>query len=155
VKTPHGATVQGAFVRVIGATGPIAVRERRPGRYRFLLSPSESYEIVIDGPKQGFEFQTYRGILQYSAADEKCVFIRGDSRGFVPATSVLGEEIKWKGLSHNHRMQRQDLDIVLDYKWFTPIGFPPTLGNRVELLIDGEDGWAALGRADLNLSPTS
>lgn len=147
VKTPHGAVVQGAFVRVTGPLGTISVRERRPGRYRFLLSPGESYEIVIDGPKQGFEFQTYRGILHISATEEKCVLIRDHSIDFVHGASVLAEEIKGKTTSYNHRLKRQDLDAVLDYKWFTPIGFPPTLGNRVELLVDGEDGWADVARA--------
>lgn len=147
VKTPHGAVVQGAFVRVIGAPGSISVRERRPGRYRFLVSPGEDYEIIIEGPKQGFEFQTYRGILHISAADQKCVLIRGESTEFVPASSVLAEEIKGKTIFRKEQRKRQDLDVVLDYKWFTPIGFPPTLGNRVELLVDGEDGWANVARA--------
>jgi phosphatidylserine/phosphatidylglycerophosphate/cardiolipin synthase-like enzyme len=147
VKTPHGAAVQGAFVRVISSKGPINVREKMPGLYRFVLSPEQSYEIVIDGPKQSFEFQTYRGILQNSAQEAKRMSIRGPSSDFVPAQSVLAEEIKYKHLAIDNRIQRQVLDVVLDYKWFTPIGFPPTLGNRVELLIDGEDGWAAVARA--------
>src|SRR5262249_53239632 len=36
--------------------------------------------------------------------------------------------------------------LTLDYLWFTPIGYPPTLGNQVEVLIDGEEGWGAVAR---------
>lgn len=39
------------------------------------------------------------------------------------------------------------LRIVLDYLWFTPIGTPPTLGNRAAVLIDGEEAWGSVADA--------
>lgn len=146
VTTPHGVAVQGAFVRVVGPSGTVLGRERRPGRYRFRLSPGSQYEIMIDAPAGGVEFQTFRGIVHISAADEKCVFVGGASPSAVRADSVLGASILHEKVECRERHGRHVFDIVLDYKWFTPIGFPPTLGNCVELLIDGEDGWGAVAR---------
>lgn len=147
VTTPHGAAVQGAFVRIAGPLGTLVGRERRPGRYRFRLSSRDSYEIVIDARTGGFELQTFRAIVQFSAPDEKCITFSGSSLSSVRATSVLGGEIFSRNDDRRIKDRRQLFDVVLDYKWFTPIGFPPTLGNRVELLIDGEDGWGSVAHA--------
>lgn len=146
VRTPHGAAVQGAFVRVEGPLGTFVGRERRPGRYRFRLSPGTPYEILIDAGSGGFEFQTFRGTVHISSTDEKCMTGSGSSLPCVHATSVLGGQIISRNAECHENDGRQHFDVVIDYKWFTPIGFPPTLGNRVELLVDGEDGWGAVAR---------
>jgi phosphatidylserine/phosphatidylglycerophosphate/cardiolipin synthase-like enzyme len=39
------------------------------------------------------------------------------------------------------------LRVVLDYLWFTPIGYPPTLGNKVHVFVDGEESWRAVAAA--------
>jgi phosphatidylserine/phosphatidylglycerophosphate/cardiolipin synthase-like enzyme len=147
VTTPHGVAVQGAFVRIDGPMGTLVGRERRPGHYRFRLSPDASYEILIETRTGGFECQTFRGTIQPSATDEKCMTLSGPPRPSVRATSVLGGHIVSRNVNCFSNDRRQLFDVVLDYKWFTPIGFPPTLGNRVELLVDGEDGWGSVARS--------
>jgi phosphatidylserine/phosphatidylglycerophosphate/cardiolipin synthase-like enzyme len=73
--------------------------------------------------------------------------LSGPPRPSVRATSVLGGHIVSRNVNCFSNDRRQLFDVVLDYKWFTPIGFPPTLGNRVELLVDGEDGWGSVARS--------
>lgn len=146
VTTPHGAVVQGAFVRVMGPSGTIVARERRPGRYRFRLSPETAHEIVIDGPTGGFEFRTFRGSVHISAPDGKWVLVSVPLIPHVHDASVLDEHLGQQRIIGTVRGLRQQFDVNLDYKWFTPIGFPPTLGNRVELLVDGEEGWRSVAR---------
>ncbi len=148
VTTPHGAAVQGAFVRLEGPLGTLVGRERRPGRYRFRfrLSPGDRHEILIETRAGGFELQTFRGIIQISATHEKCMSVSGSSLLSVRATSVLGGQIVSRKTECHGNDKRQLFDVVLDYKWFTAVGFPPTLGNRFELLVDGEDGWGAVAR---------
>lgn len=146
VTTPHGAVVQGASVRVVGPLGTVVARERRPGRYRFRLSPDSPHEIVLEGPTGGFEFRTFRGSVHISASDGKCVLVSAPSMSSVHAASVLENRPGLQRIPGCVRGMRQQFDVILDYKWFTPIGFPPTLGNRVELLVDGEEGWRSVAR---------
>lgn len=118
-----------------------------PGRYGF-RSPRESkLEVEIDAPNNRFECQTFRGILHISASNEQCVLVGGSSPEFVRDESVLGTHTAQKLTRSIGDENCQAFDVVLDYKWFTPIGFPPTLGNRVELLVDGEMGWGAVAQA--------
>lgn len=89
VKTPHGAVVLGASVRVTDSTGTLEVQEGMPGRYRF-RSPRESkLTVAIDAPNNRFECQTFRGILHTSASNEQCVLVGGSSPEFVRDESVL------------------------------------------------------------------
>lgn len=39
------------------------------------------------------------------------------------------------------------VEVTLEYRWFTGIGYPPTLGNHVEVLVDGEASWASVAEA--------
>lgn len=148
VQTPHGAAVQGAFVRVVGPSGTLHGREIGAGTHRFRLTQRGEYEIQVEDHKKAFDCETYRGILHISPSERKCQVVRE----FLPAPShahaASGHEVERRRGVHlvSADAERQLIDVILDYRWFTHIGFPPTLGNRVELLVDGEEGWGAVAR---------
>lgn len=148
VKSPHGAAVLGALVRVVGPSGTLIGREIEEGRLRFRFAQRGEYEITVENHANCLEFETYRGIIHASPAERKCVIVR-ESSSAPSLTSAVSEEGAKRICGARLDTvdgERQLVDIVLDYRWFTPIGFPPTTGNRVELLVDGEEGWGAVAR---------
>ena len=160
IRTPHGAVVPGAFVRATASAGPVEVRERMAGRYSFCASLQSPLEVVIEAHANGFDFQTFRGIIHASgsalqsfepqSAEGDAKPRRSNECVLVGGPSVLGTEIVPKVTRAIRDGNTHVFDVVLDYEWFTSIGFPPTLGNRVELLVDGEVGWGSVAQAITN-----
>ena len=144
LRTPHGAPIIGAAVRVAGGGVRIAAEEvpGRPGFYRVELPQLGDYQVLARrlADAVGFDHRTLRATLFYiQAATEHAAPVLRVLR--TPGeTKTRLRRPRWTG-------RRFRIDGVLDYLWFTPIGTPPTFGNEVELLVDGEEGWAAVAEA--------
>ncbi len=142
LRTPHGAPVTGAQVTLASNHGAQSVSELpgRPGRYRFTLDEPGGHQLTVKrlADEDGFDHRTLRGSFFYTPAGTGrpvLKLIRGRDRG----GSRL-QRARWTG-------RRFRIDAVLDYLWFTPAGTPPTTGNQLDLLIEGEEGWGAIADA--------
>lgn len=70
-------------------------------------------------------------------------------RAHVPSGSHLhhAEELRelchtvWLAINTGPRGSRQSKNRIVVYDWFTGYGYPPCAGNRIEVLIDGEQAW--------------
>lgn len=136
VKTPHGERVKGATVRASGAREVrVAAESPEGGRYALNLSEPGDYNLVVerfDRPG-GFDHRTFRTSIFYATEGESKIVLRlRQPEGEVACASSEPTAMGWQ------------MTIVLDYLWFTPIGFPPTQGNQVALLADGDAGWGAV-----------
>jgi len=136
VTTPHGAPVQGASVRVSGPFGVAVGREIAPGRSRVLVRSSADCELVVEPGASPFELASLRCPLFFDSGEGQALSVHSGLSGAGSRVSVVRRE---GGRSVAH--------VVLEYVWFSSLGFPPTLGNRVEIFIDGEDGWRAVADA--------
>jgi phosphatidylserine/phosphatidylglycerophosphate/cardiolipin synthase-like enzyme len=139
VLTPHGQPVAGAVVRLIGAGVDGLAQESAPGVYDALLPAPGDYALFIERVNRlgGFDHRTLRTTLFY--LDDR------DGPGLLslrpPDTDRSRvDEIRREG-------DRYHLRVILDYLWFSAIGYPPTLGNQVDVLTDGELGWGAVAEA--------
>lgn len=138
IRTPHGIPVPGATVIIHGGGLEIAAIEQH-GVYRLALPTPGDYQLVVQRFQRpgGFDHRTLRAALFYTHT----------SAG--PALRHLGELD-----GARTRIDRIEpagaadfaLDVTLDYLFFTPIGYPPTAGNHVELLVDGDAGWGAVAQ---------
>lgn len=142
IQTPHGEAIRGARVCVFGGDVEIHAIEAdeiytlalpRPGDYQVLI---ERFQVP-----GGYDHRTLRFSLFY---------VRGGAK---PVLRTLAQP--------DGERSRVDfitgadasfwIGVTLDYLWFTPIGYPPTHGNRVDLLVDGDAAWGAVAR-DLRAS---
>jgi len=137
IQTPHRVPVRGASVCVYGGDVQICAIEAdeiytlalpRPGDYQLVIQ-----RFQVDG---GHDHRTLRVSLFY-------------------VQTATGPALRHLGLPDGER-SRVDfvtgagasfwIGVTLDYLWFTAIGYPPTHGNRVELLVDGDATWGAVAR---------
>lgn len=135
VVTPHGEPVSGADVVLRGAGAEChAVEDASAGGvYRAALPAPDDYLLIVSRHQKpgGFDHRTLRTVLFYSEREEgRRLLSLPPPAGQPPAV----EAIDGDGAGFRVRVR-------LDYLWFTPIGYPPTQGNRVDVLVDGEDGW--------------
>ena len=139
ITTPHGAPVPSAAVRLVARGGVFSGREIAPGRSRVVLPGRGDYELLVEpsGGAQGLALRPLRAALFFDpGAGERELRALGGLGGTRSRIAQIRVE---EG--------RRRVLVVLDYVWFTPAGMPPTLGNRVELLVDGEAGWGAVAEA--------
>lgn len=141
IVTPHGEPVPGAEVvfRGGGAECHAVEDDSTPGLYGAALLKPDDYLLIVSRYQKpgGFDHRTLRTVLFYHD--------RPRGRRLLSLDPPAGErpgvvEIQPDGAGFR-------LLVRLDYLWFTPIGFPPTQGNRVDVLVDGEDGWRAVVQA--------
>ncbi len=143
VRTPHGEPVRGASV-VVRRAGQ-ALAEERDGVYEVGLRGEGDFQLFVEaGNGRGsgasaFDHRTFRTTL----------FHRAPTTGGTPDLRVLAPPPGQVSRVEDIRAVEGGwaLSIVLDYLWFTPVGYPPTLGNRVSVLIDGEEAWGAVADA--------
>lgn len=140
ILTPHGSPVPGATVRLIGATVECLGAETSPGSYAAALPNPDDYILIVErsGISGGFDHKTLRTTLFYCIHPEAGPLVVGMEQ-------PEGEISRVAGITRDGSLFR--LRVTLDYLFFTHIGSPPTLGNRVDVLTDGEEGWAAVARA--------
>jgi phosphatidylserine/phosphatidylglycerophosphate/cardiolipin synthase-like enzyme len=135
VVTPHGAPVTGAEVRLIGAGGAGEGIEAAPGAFRLRFPRRGDYQLVVE-PKAGTTglwHRPLRSTIFYVPGGERQVLALGGPEG----THARVEEAVGEG-------GRRMLRVTLDYVWFSHVGFPPTTGNRADILVDGEAGWGSV-----------
>lgn len=138
--TPHGAPIAAADVALTGARGTQIARERAPGSY--LLDGLEDGDYLLRcarfGRPDGFDHRTLRQSL----------FARWTPEGWqvhsVDPASGTASRVRSCAPQPDGCLQ---VEVVLDYLWFTHIGAAPTLGNQVDLLVDGEAAWGAVAAA--------
>ncbi len=136
-QTPHGETIPGARIS-IHSGDEIRIAAEDDGVYRVTLPRPGDYHMVAERAFQpgGFDHRTLRATLFYVHTEQGPVL-----RHLAPP-----EHQRARIAAIEPRDGGFEVRITLDYLWFTHIGYPPTLGNRVELLVDGEDGWGATAR---------
>ncbi|MDI1429847.1 phospholipase D-like domain-containing protein [Polyangium sorediatum] len=137
VTTPHSAPVQGASVRLLGPRGAVVGQEVTPGRFRVVLPRRGDYELIVEPGASPFELRSLRTTLFLTPG--KCGNVLAAMSGLEGVRSRVERVECAPGRSVAH--------VVLDYVWFSHLGYPPTLGNRVDVLVDGEDGWRAVAEA--------
>ncbi len=167
VRTPHGAPVEGATVVLSQGGAERAAAEAAPGAYRVEIREPGDYELTIsrgDAPG-GFEHRSLRAAL-------RCMPEGGAMRVAAGAAQRPGGEAGRGGEAgpgaegiEGHPGARESepeiggigeireeggrhvVPVILDYLWFTHVGYPPTLGNKVDVLVDGEEAWASVAEA--------
>jgi phosphatidylserine/phosphatidylglycerophosphate/cardiolipin synthase-like enzyme len=138
IQTPHQVPVTGARVCVFGGDVEIHAVEADQV-YTLALPRPGDYQVVIERfqVEGGHDHRTLRFTLFYVHTPE-------------------GPALRHLGLPEGERSRVDFIEgggatfwigVTLDYLWFTPIGYPPTHGNLVDLLVDGDAGWAAVARA--------
>lgn len=143
VETPHGALVRGA--RVVVRRAGQAQAEEIDGIYVVGLQGEGDFQLFVeagDGRGSGasaFDHRTLRTTL----------FHRRPAPGQPPTLHALAPPPGQVSRVDEIRAipEGYALRVVLDYLWFTPVGTPPTLGNRVRVLIDGEEAWGEVADA--------
>ena len=144
VHTPHGAAVSGADVRVTGGAEERSAVEVAAGAYRVEIPEPGDYALRVaraEGPG-GFEHRPLEATLRVTPEEGRArveIALAAADGGAPAGAAGIGEVREEDGI--------HTLPVTLDYVWFTPIGYPPTLGNRVDLLVDGEESWAAVAEA--------
>ncbi|MDI1445746.1 phosphatidylserine/phosphatidylglycerophosphate/cardiolipin synthase family protein [Polyangium sp. 6x1] len=137
VTTPHGTPVQGASIRLLGPRGAAVAEEIAPGQSRVILPRRGDYELVVEPGASPFVLRSLRTTL----------FLTPGKCGNVLAAMSALEGVRSRVERVDCGKDRITAHVVLDYVWFSHIGYPPTLGNRVDVLVDGEDGWRAVAEA--------
>lgn len=141
VMTPHGQSISDASVRVVGGEREIVAAAGREGVYSATLPEIGSYSLVVERPGKegGFAHRPLRATLVYLRRSGEATLVAGP-----PQPAGVGSRV-WSIRREQDSLFR--VAIILDYRWFTPIGAPPTLGNRVALFLDGEEAWRAIAEA--------
>lgn len=138
IQTPHAVPITGAQVRIIGGDVEVIAVEA-DGVYTLALPRPGDYQLVVERFQLwgGYDHRTLRTTLfyVYTAAGPvlRCL-------GLPPGALSRVDFVEGGGPSFW-------LGVTLDYLWFTPVGYAPTYGNEVELLVDGDAGWGAVARA--------
>lgn len=142
IRTPHGASVPGAAVELVGGGVKCHAVEDNPssGVYRAALPGPDDYLLTVEryGIPGGHDHITLRTTLFLSDAGEGEPLL-------VAMDQPDGERGGVASITREDGLFR--VTVTLDYLWFTHIGYPPTLDNKVDLYIDGEEGWTAVARA--------
>lgn len=138
VRTPHGVPIQGAQVRIIGGDVEVDAIEA-DALYTLALPRPGDYQLVVERFQLwgGYDHRTLRASLFY--------VLDADGPQLRSLVPPQGETSRVDRIEA--RADGFHIDVTLDYLWFTPIGYPPTYGNQLELFIDGADGWAAVAAA--------
>ncbi len=143
VASPHGERVRGATV-VVGGIEAFVPAEDIDGAYVVTLPGEGDFDLRVDaGDGRGtgasaFDHHALHATVVYrSAPPDGPLF---EVHAAPPGQGGRVEDVQATA-------DGWALRIVLDYLWFTPIGTPPTLGNRVAVLIDGEEAWGAVADA--------
>ena len=137
VLNPHGAEVHDADVMVHGEDGGYRAAERE-GVYRLHLPRGGDYQLRVErfGRDDGFDHRTLRATF----------FLVPSAQGLLARRLKPPQDER----SRIERMEVSDSTVravaTLDYLWFTHIGFPPTQGNDVQLLVDGKEGWGSVAK---------
>ncbi len=134
-QTCHGELIPGAKIS-IHSGGEIRVAAEDGDVYRVTLPRPGDYQLVAERAFQpgGFDHRTLRTTLFY-VQTEQGPLLRHLAPPEHQRARITAIEAKG-GLF--------EVAITLDYLWFSHIGYPPTFGNRVELLVDGDAGWGAV-----------
>lgn len=145
IQTPHRVPVCGASVCVFGGDVEIHAVEADEV-YTLALPRPGDYQVVIERFQRwgGYDHRTLRFTVFYvNTKDGPVLRSLGLPEGERSRVDFIegGGATFWIG-------------VTLDYLWFTPIGYPPTYGNRVDLLVDGDAGWGAVAR-DLRASQST
>lgn len=123
-------TIHGGGIEIAGI--------EEEGGYRLALPGAGDYLLVVErfGRPGGFDHRTLRAALFHVATEE------GPALRHLASPDPGGGRLeRLEGDARGFR-----ITATLDYLWFTPIGYPPTEGNRVELLVDGDAGWGAVAQ---------
>ncbi len=137
--TAHRVPIRSAIVRILGGDVEVVAVELADGVYELALPRPGDYQLVVERFQRwgGYDHRTLRASLFYvlTAAGPvlRCLGQPEGERSRIDAIEATAGGFV--------------LSATLDYLWFTPVGYPPTYGNRVELLIDGDAGWDAVARA--------
>jgi phosphatidylserine/phosphatidylglycerophosphate/cardiolipin synthase-like enzyme len=139
VKSPHHRPVHGASVRLVGSGEVLSRGETAQGVYLASLPEVGSYSLVIERSRdpEGFDHHPFQVTLLYAR--------RGGAASVVAGPQPAGALPRLQGIRQEGGVFR--VEVILEYRWFTSIGAPPTLGNRVEVLIGGEAAFRAVARA--------
>lgn len=134
-RTPHGEAIPDAKIS-IHSGGEIRIAAADGDVYRTTLSRPGDYQLVAERVFEpgGYDHRTLRATLFYIHTTDGPLL-----RYLAPPEHQLGRVAAIE--AHGKHF---DVDLTLDYLWFTHIGYPPTQGNRVELLVDGNAGWGAV-----------
>ena len=136
-RTPHGEPIAGAKIS-IHSGDEIRIAAEDGDVYRITLPRPGDYHLVAERAFQpgGFDHRTLRATLFYIPTPQGPVL-----RPLAPP-----EHQRARIDTIEARDGLFEVRLTLDYLWFTHIGYPPTLGNRIQLLVDGEDGWGAVAK---------
>ncbi len=140
VQTPHLVPIHGAKVRLIGGDFEIEAVEAE-GTYMLALPRPGDYQLVIERFQRwgGYDHRTLRSTLFYVQTTDGPVL-----RHLAAAPGELSRIDFINAIEDG--AQGFWIGATLDYLWFTPVGYPPTYGNQIELLVDGDAGWGAVAR---------
>lgn len=143
IRTPHAAPVTGARARVTAAATEILAEEIADGVYELELPDPGDYLLTVarDGDAGSLDLRPLQAQIRYALEGERLAVTPARP---LPGASALGSRI---GAAVEIAEQAFRIPVTLDYVWFTPVGYPPTLGNRVDLLVDGEQAWAGVAEA--------
>ncbi|MDP2313884.1 MAG: phosphatidylserine/phosphatidylglycerophosphate/cardiolipin synthase family protein [Pseudomonadota bacterium] len=143
IETPHGQPIRGATL-ILRRAGQ-AQAEEIDDAYVIGLRGEGDFQLFVEaGNGRGtgasaFDHRTLRTTL----------FHRAPAPGRPPDLKVLAAPpgqvsrvVQVEATADGFAVR-----VVLDYLWFTPVGTPPTLGNRTAVLIDGEEAWGAVADA--------
>ncbi len=141
VRTPHGEPISGATVELVGREVECRVTPdaSTPGLYRAALPGLDDYLLTVAryGQPGGHDHQTLRATLFFCRAED-------GAPELVAMEQPHGERGGVSRITREEGLFR--VHVTLDYLWFSHIGYPPTLGNRVDVFSDGEEAWAAVVR---------
>lgn len=135
VRTPHGVSVSGARVHLTHAAHTLALTTDAEGA-RAELPSAGTWNLRVEpcAALWGVELLGLASDLTLTPAGALFVRDQGPT-----------EAVAWIELARTH--EGCTLTATLDYRWFTPLASAPSTGNKVDVLIDGEDAWAAVADA--------
>ncbi len=146
-RTLHGEPIAGARIS-IHSGGEIRVAAEDGDVYRVTIPRPGDYQLMAERAFQpgGFDHRTLRATLFYVDTDQGPALRHLKPPKRQRASIAVGAKA---------RDGRFEVLLTLDYLWFTDVGcYPPTLGNRVDLLVDGDAGWGAVAQ-DMKLARKS
>src|SRR4051812_43938452 len=120
--TPHWQPVSGAGVRIQGRGSESTAAERAPGSYEAHLPGTGDYSLVIEPRRapDGFDHRPLQ--IELSCT-------RGEGASLHVAAALPGEGTAQLQSIREDEQGIHRISVILDYLWFTPIGYPPTSGN--------------------------
>ena len=140
--TPHGRPIDGADVDLFGgAVTGRAIGGGTPGEYDIDVPAQADYHVRMGrGPAaDGFHHRTFRATI-FALVDSE------GRDGVVAHDASDGDQVS-RVVAIRRIEAGVEIRVELDYLWFTPIGYPPTRGNRIALHVDGEAAWGDVADA--------